>query len=294
MSVPLRAVVVAIVIHTLWGGNPVAVKLGLEVFPPMWSAFVRFTLGIACVSLWAWWRGIALWPARHEWRALIGLSLLFALQIGTMNIGFDLSSGAMSAILIATNPLFAALAAHYLIRGDRLTFAKAAGLGIAFAGVLVALVPARGFAVLALAWGNLIVLGSAAILGARLVLAARVLQRVDEVRVVVWQMLLSLPLFACGGLAWETIAWERLDWAPLAGLAYQGVVIAGLGFMVVASLSKRYPPSVIFGFNFVSPISGVALSAWLLGEPITALVLVALVCVGAGLVLLARAQQGPP
>jgi hypothetical protein len=28
-------VVLALLIHTLWGGNPVAVKLGLEALPPL-------------------------------------------------------------------------------------------------------------------------------------------------------------------------------------------------------------------------------------------------------------------
>ena len=45
-------------------------------------------------------------------------------------------------------------------------------------------------------------------------------------------MLLSLPLFALGGLALETIAWENLGWRPVAGIVYQGLVVAGLGFTV--------------------------------------------------------------
>jgi len=32
-------VLAVLAIHTLWGGNPVAVKLGLEAFPPLWSGF---------------------------------------------------------------------------------------------------------------------------------------------------------------------------------------------------------------------------------------------------------------
>ena len=77
MRVPLRAILIAIVIHTLWGGNPVAVKFGLLVFPPMSSAFIRFALAIACIAVWAKVKRIRFWPRRNEWLVLLGLSVLF-------------------------------------------------------------------------------------------------------------------------------------------------------------------------------------------------------------------------
>ncbi len=288
-SVPLRAVVIALLIHTLWGGNPVAVKFGLLAFPPMWSAFIRFALAIVCIAVWAAWARRRVWPHRGEWRALLGLGLLFTLQIGTMNVGFSMTTGSMASVLISTNPLFAALAANFFIRGDRLTGLKSAGLLLAFAGTATALVQGAGAVRFEFAnWGNWLVLLSAALLGLRLVLSARLLQRVDETRVAIWQMLFSLPLFAAGGLLWESVLWQNVDWKPLAGLAYQGIVIAGLGFMVSFSLMKRYRPSVMVSFNFVSPIAGVLLSMWLLAETITVALIVAMALVAAGLVLIAK------
>ena len=67
----MQAVLVSIVLHSLWGGNPVAVKFGLLVFPPMWSAFIRFVIGIICIAAWAAFRGIPMWPKKGEWRLLI-------------------------------------------------------------------------------------------------------------------------------------------------------------------------------------------------------------------------------
>ena len=57
-------------------------------------------------------------------------------------------------------------------------------------------------------------------------------------------------------------------------------MIAGLGFMVISYLLSRYPPSVIASFNFVSPISGVLLSAMLLGDQITPAIVGGVICVG--------------
>ena len=44
----------ALCVSILWGGNIVAIKLGLGTLPPFWSAFWRFLLGGATVLVWAW------------------------------------------------------------------------------------------------------------------------------------------------------------------------------------------------------------------------------------------------
>jgi drug/metabolite transporter (DMT)-like permease len=289
MAVPLQAIVIAMLIHVLWGGNPVAVKYSLLAFPPLWTAFFRFAIAIVCVAVWAQLIRVSVLPASHEWRALILIGALFTVQIAAMNIGFDLTTGSMGAVLIATNPIFAALFAHFMLPGDRLTVLKATGLLIAFIGT--ALVFARGLGNLQLTHGvlgNVILLASACLLGGRLIVSAKVLQRIDPVRVVLWQMILSLPLFALGGFLFETIRWERIGWEPVAGLLYQGVIVAGLGFSVSFYLMKRYTPSVIVSFNFVSPIAGVLLSAWLLGDVITGHLWAGMLLVAIGLYLIAR------
>jgi drug/metabolite transporter (DMT)-like permease len=289
LAVPLQAIAIALFIHILWGGNPVAVKFSLLVFPPLWTAFFRFVIAIVCVGIWAKMSGVSIWPARHEWPALVFIGALFTVQIGTMNIGFDLTTGSMGAVLIATNPIFAALFAHFLIAGDRMSVVKGIGLLVAFVGTVLVLMRGSGDLQLAHgAWGNVILLVSACLLGGRLIFSARVLQRIDEARVVLWQMILSLPLFAVGGLLFESIRWDAMAWEPMAGLVYQGVIVAGLGFSVSFYLMKRYAPSVMVSFNFVSPIAGVLLSAWLLGDVITGHLWAGMLLVAVGIFLIAR------
>jgi drug/metabolite transporter (DMT)-like permease len=289
MAVPVQAIAIAVLVHILWGGNPVAVKYSLLVFPPLWTAFFRFAIAIVCVAIWAKMSGVSIWPARHEWPPLVLIGTLFTVQIAAMNIGFDLTTGSMGSVLIATNPIFAALFAHFLIAGDRLTAVKSIGLLVAFTGSALVLMRGSGDLQLAHgAWGNVILLISACLLGGRLVVSAKVLQRMDPPRVVLWQMILSLPLFALGGFAFETIRWQAVAWEPMAGLLYQGVIVAGLGFSVSFYLMKRYAPSVIISFNFISPIAGVLLSAWLLGDVIAGHLWAGMLLVAVGLFLIAR------
>jgi drug/metabolite transporter (DMT)-like permease len=289
LAVPLHAIAISVVIHSLWGGNPIAVKFGLLAFPPLWSALLRFAIGAVCVITWARLRGVRVWPLPGEWPVLAVIAALFTVQIGLMNTGFDRTSGAMGSVLIATNPLFAALFAHLLIRGDRLTWVRSAGLALAMIGAVVCLLQDADLGAMDFgATGNWIVLASACLLGLRLSLSARVLRSMHEARVVIWQMLLSMPLFAAGALAFETVAWERVSWPAVAGIVYQGVVIAGLGFTVAFALMKRYTPSVMMSFNFVSPVAGVVLAAWLLDERVTPLLLAGMALVAAGLALVTR------
>ncbi len=288
-SIPARAVLVALIIHTLWGANPVAVKLGLEVFPPLWSGFLRFVLGGACVALWALVAGISLWPTREEWPVYGGLGLLFTLQIGVMNVGFGATTAVNSAVLIATNPLFGVLFAHFLVPGDRVGPLRALGVVTAFAGTALVLLRSAGPATVdGASPGDWIVLASASLLGLRLALSGRVLKRVNDVRLTFWQMVVSLPLFLAGALAFETIRTENLGFAPIAGIVYQGVVVAGLAFTVNFYLIRRYTPSVMISFSFVAPVAGVLLGMAILGERISGNLVGGMLLVAAGLVLITR------
>ncbi len=276
----------ALAIHTLWGGNPVAVKLGLEAFPPLWSGFLRFALGCLCVAAWARYARIPLLPARGEWPALAAIGLLFTVQIWLMNVGFGATTAANGAVLIAANPIFGILFAHFVIPGDRVGPWRALGVAVAFAGV--ALVITRGAALELGSAGDWIVLASACLLGLRLALSGRVLRRMNEVRLTLWQMLLSLPLFLAGALTWEEIRWEAIGPAPVAGILYQGIVVAGLAFTVNFYLIRRYTPSVMISFNFVSPVAGVLLGMLVLGERLSLSLLSGMALVALGLALIAR------
>ena len=206
-----------------------------------------------------------------------------------MNLGIELTQAGMAAIIISTNPLFAAGLAHIYLPRERLSLVRGAGLLVAFSGVsLLFLEDAGNLFDSTTRTGNLISLVSAAMLGGRLVYTSSVVRRIDPPRVMIWQMLLALPVFALGGSLLEEIRWEAIGWPPVLGIVYQGAVVAGFGFMVNAMLLKRYSASVVIGFNFVTPLTGVWLANILLHEPITWQLLAGLVTVALGLALINR------
>jgi drug/metabolite transporter (DMT)-like permease len=289
---PWRVIALGLFINLLWGGNLSAVKLGLQAVPPLWSAFFRFLLGSTCLMLWAAWRGISLRPFPAEWRALAVLSALFTVQIAAMNYGTNLTAAGVATVLHSTNPLFASLFAHFFLPDDRLTGRRLLGQALALGGVSLILLhrPVSADAPAPLL-GNLIVLASGAMLGGRLVFSKALLQRIETTKVVFWQMVFSLPSFALAGLAFERLDPARLRWAPLAAIAYQGILIAGLAFMISASLLRRYRPSLVTSFNFTAPLFGVLVSVILLGESLSPWLLAGLGTVALGLLVITTAEK---
>lgn len=288
---PWPVIVLALTLNLFWGGNLTAVKLGLTAVPPLWSAFGRFALGALSLLAWAGLRGISLRPRPGEWRGLAVLGLILTVQISVMNLGTNLTAASTATILQSTNPLFAALFAHFFIAGDPLTPRRSLGQLIAFAGVVLILFQGdpEGLAGSTLG-GNLLVLLSGSMLGGRIVFSKRLLQRIETTKVVFWQMIFALPLFALAGGFWETLDLSRLTWSAAGAIAYQGIVIAGLGFMISATLLRRYRPSVLTSFNFAAPVFGVWMSALLLGEPISLWLLAGLATVAAGLLVITTSE----
>lgn len=288
----IAAILVAVGVNVLWGGTYVAVKLGLGGFPPLWSAFFRFALGLLCVVAWAKFMRLPLWPARSDWWPLSVLSAVFALQIVLMNFALTQTGAGVTSVLISTHPLFAALLAHVAVRGEALSWRKSVGLLIAFAGTACVLLGGDATDASASTWvGNALALLSGVVLGARFVVQAEVLREREPALVITWLMLLALPAFLFGALALETLEPARITASAVAGILYQGVVVAGIGFMTVAYLLKRFAATTTVSFGFINPVSGVALGALLLDEPVTSALLVGIGGVAIGLIMITRSDR---
>ena len=118
----LRAAALALLLSALWGGNPVAIKIGLLDAGPFALGWMRFVLGGLSILAWAWWTGAlkGFTIERHEWRPLAILGALFTVQIGLMNLGTHLTSASHSAVLLNAYAVHTMVLAHFRLPGDRL------------------------------------------------------------------------------------------------------------------------------------------------------------------------------
>jgi len=123
----------------IWGSTWLAIRIGLQGAPPFLAATLRFLLASITLAVLA----IVFrskWPAnRTEWGLVVFVGLvLFTADYGLIYWGENngVESG-LSAILFATLPLQTALVANAVLRGERLTVQKLAGIGLGFGGILL-------------------------------------------------------------------------------------------------------------------------------------------------------------
>jgi len=294
----LSAILTAVAVSILWGGNIVSIRVGVDSIPPLWSAFWRMLLGVIFVGVWARHRGVGFWPTPAEWRPLFWLGVLFTVQIGLLNSAAALTSPAYGVVILNAYAVFSNLTGHFFFQHleEPLTPARGIGLGLALAGVTVL---ALGQKVSTLApdplLGNALMILSSALLGFRQVYTRSLVQTIHPTRAVVWQMAWSVPLFLL--IAWlcEPPVLREVTWQAVAAISYQGIVVAGLCFILWAQLLQRYPAGALSMYAFLVPVSGIALSAWIFDEPLRPTLLAGGALVLAGLFVVARtAGRGRP
>ena len=265
------AIGLVLLLSALWGGNTVAIKVGLLDAPPLALGWMRFVLGGICVLAWGWWIRAPFRPLPGELPPLLGLGLLFALQLGLLNVGTWLSTAGHAAVLLNAYPVHVVVLAHFLVPGDRLTASKLGGVLLGYGGILLlfwdqlATLRLSDRDVLA---GDLTLSASALLLGLRQVVLSRQLQSIHPVKPLVAQVLVGTPLCVLLSIWLEP---QTFHYTPrLAGsLFYQGVLVAGFNFIALMWVLKVYRPSAVAAFSLTTPLFGVVATALWLAEPIT-------------------------
>ena len=287
-DIDLRGALLALLLSLFWGGNPVAIKLGLEDAPPLRLAWMRFVVGGIVIALWAWLSGrlAGIRVRRAEMRPLLIVTVLFVAQIGSMNVGTALTSAAHSAVLLNLYAVHTVVLSHFLIPGDRLTLRRLLGVIVAYAGIVVlfARQAAPGASSLL---GDGIMFVSALLLAERTVYLARVVRQLDPVKLLLAQATLGTAVFIAASALTES---APTTWTPrlALALAYQGALIAGFNFVANLWLLGRYRPSGLAAFFLAQPVFGVAIAALVTGDRLTGDLLLACLAVAVGIGLTAR------
>ncbi|MDH3263086.1 MAG: DMT family transporter [Paracoccaceae bacterium] len=272
----------------LFALNQVSIKVTNGGFQPVFLAALRSAIAIPCILGWMKLRGLSLRPAPGTWVAGLLVGCVFSAEFICLYLALDLTTVARSSVIFYSMPVWLALAAHFLLPGERLTPLKATGLALAFAGVAWAILDrktASGEASLA---GDLFALGAALGWGG-IALCVRVtaLSRVRPEMQLLWQVVVSLPVLLLAAPFFGPLTREP-GALHVAGLMFQAVVVVTFGFIGWLAMLQRYPASSVASFSFLTPVVGVALGWALLGEEVPTTVLGALALVAVGLVLINR------
>lgn len=280
-------------VAVLWGGNFIAIHVGLQHFPPMFLAGFRFAV-IALPAL--------LFVPRPKvplrWLLAYGFGfgvVQFVFLFIAMDIGMP--PGLASLVLQSSAP-FTVLLGAVLLR-ERISPRQAVGIALAVLGLAaIAVARAQTAALLpvlltllgALGWafGNL---------------ANKLAAPPNPLHLTMWMSVVPpLPLFAVS-LATEGAAadWEALraaftlDGLPgLLAVAYIAVLATVVGTGIWTALMRRHPAGVVAPYSLLVPVVGMGLAALLLGERPTVVELTAAVVIVGGVLLgTPRARPAP-
>ena len=255
-----KIIVLVLLLVSLWGGNSLSVKIGLQGIPPLKMALLRCVLGFVAVSGLGLYYGISMRMRFQELSRLFIIAPLYSSHMIALNIGTNLTSASHSTIFVSLYPLFTVLFAHLWIPGDKLTLTKVLGIITSFSGVFVTVVPKlQGSSGVASLIGDLIVILGACLLGLRMTLTKIFLQAIHPYRLLVWLLGFSIPCLLLLSYLFESGKPITLNFATGAAALYQGWMVAGFLLLVWTSLLRKYKASKIVVFSFLTPISGVLL-----------------------------------
>lgn len=288
--------VLGLAVVLLWGLNFLAIRVGLDHFPPFFFAGLRFAVIAVPVLLF-----VPRPQVPWRWLLLYGTGfgiLQFAFLFSAMRAGMP--TGLSSLVLQSSAPFTVLLGAVFL--REKLRAVQLAGLAVALAGMVTigwdraqhaSLLPL----VLTLAGGLGWAFGN---IGSRL--AAADSEGVNPLHLTLWMAVIPpLPMFALSALTeGPTTGWRDLadsftasGWPAFAALAYIALLgtIAGSGLWTY--LMSRYPAGTVAPLSLLVPVVGIAASWAFLHENPSPLSLVGAVIVIAGAFTATSAGRRP-
>jgi drug/metabolite transporter (DMT)-like permease len=288
------AVSILTLLCILLGIGQVAMKVANAGISPILQAGLRSLLAAGLVGLLCAVRGISLRLNPVMLAPMILSALFFTAEFAFLYPGLDRTTASRAVVFLYTSPFVVAAGAHFLIPGDRLTLARAAGLVAALCGVIIVLSGRETKGVSSLS-GDLLCLAGGISWGF-LTLTVRATRLAAErpERVIFMQLLISGVLLWLISLAFGERGITDPSPLVLGAFAYTVIFVAFITFTTSLWLMTRYPASRVMAFLMITPVFGVAAGVLLLGEPLTIHLGVGLAVVIVGLWLVNRPAAKKP
>ena len=271
-------------VYVLWGSTYLAIRIGLEGFPPFLMGAARMSVAGILMYIVLRWRGESA-PTRAQWKTLAVLSIwMVLLSNGMVNFAEQEVSSGLAAIAVASMPLWAAL--FGVLRGRHPSRGEWVGLAIGFVGIL---------------WLN----AGSALIGSPKGMLALIIAPIAWAWGSVWSREQNLPapfMSAAGqmlcGSAWMLVtglaSGERMHALPSlhASLAVVYLVIFGsiIGFTAYIWLLQHVRPALATSYAYVNPPIAVLFGALLMHEQFGVHEIGAMAVILAGVVMITLAK----
>ena len=282
------------VLALTWGSAFAFIAVGVESLTPSLVAFGRLALGAILLTAFTLYRRRPLPPLtdrRWLWFAALGLfgnTLPFTL----IAIGQQSVPSGVAGILMGMTPLAIIAAAHFVLPGERLSPAKAAGFLTGFAGIVLLTGPSALDGMLSASF-----VGQALIFTATLSYATNAIlyQAGPETSpsAVAAGSLICAAVLALPLAVWDVATGQQgaaPSLASLGAVAALGLLPTALAAIVYMAIARRVGAAFIALVNYAVPVVA-ALIGLLLGETLGLRAWIALAVILAGIAVARRGDR---
>jgi drug/metabolite transporter (DMT)-like permease len=276
-------VAIALVSSSVGGTAAAITRYLVHGADPIALAILRWGIGFVCVLPAALLLKVK-WPAREDLPAVAFLGLcFFGLFFILYNIAIGFTTAARASLALATLPL-STMVVGALLRVEELTWRKTLGVCIAVLGVVAALAAGLSAAP-AGAWrGEMIMAAAVFCMAFYNVLSRPLMKRSSALGFLTVGMGAGAAALILVGLFSGSLAalghFSTPQW--IAGI-YLGVGGGAAAFILWVLALERASPTRVANTMTVNPIAAALLATLLIGEPITANLVVGLIAVFAGI-----------
>ncbi|MGB9432762.1 MAG: DMT family transporter [Candidatus Acidiferrum sp.] len=278
------AIAIAIsLLMAIWAINFLVVKVGLRHLPALTFASFRIVAaGFFMLAIAPLFRRLPMFssenreslPATYSLRdywifAYLGL---FGVSINQFcfTLGLRYTSVTHSSIIVGMAPIYT-LTLAVLLRLERLTWRKAAGMAIAFTGVAI-LASSTGMSHHSpTLLGDAITMCGSLGFSMYVVLGKRVAAKYDALTMTTWNFifgaLIVLPIALQQAVSIRFLqTWRFIPWQAWACVAFTGLFSSVLAYLFYFWLLRYLEASQLASFSYLLPVSASALSILFLGE----------------------------
>ncbi|WP_337185183.1 DMT family transporter [Phenylobacterium sp.] len=255
------------VLVVIWGSSFAALKVATTHIDPAWNTAGRIAIASATLAVALVLQRQRLPPLRHPaWRAyavigFFGMAFPFVL----FAYASQQLPSAVVAICNGASPIFTALLAHLFVADDRLSWRKAFGVGLGFAGLVTLAAPRLVGGVTVEAAAVVAALSGAALYAVANIATRRapeVSSTAGALMMCVWALVFALaaaPLLDPVPAAWP-------PWPAVLAVAVLGVFSTGLATVGYVFLIQRRGPLFMSMSIYLAPCLATALGMAALGE----------------------------
>lgn len=258
------------IVYFVWGSTFLAIRVGVRAMPPLMFAALRFTVAGALLYGWTRMRGERP-PDRHQWMSVVLLAfLIFVVDYGLLFWAETRVDSGITAVMMATIPVFLAIADVTVLRTRRFTLGLGAALLVGLAGVAVLTLHSAGLGGAAITGTGAMALVFAAICWSVASVLTRRLPLPESKLVSSGAQMLAggLMLVLASAIFGEFPRFHPAAVGADAWISLAYLIVAGsiMGFTAYLWLIHHESPTRVGTYAYVNPVIAMLIGHWFGGE----------------------------